>query len=49
MNLITGSSIETDRFFISLVFSKVRHRKLSAETEVVRRVLIPLSPPDEKQ
>jgi hypothetical protein len=44
-----SASIETDRFFISLVFSKVCHRKLSAETEVVRQVLIPLSPPDEKK
>jgi hypothetical protein len=38
--------VETDRFSISLVFSSVRHRKVSDQTEVVRRVVIPLSPPN---
>jgi hypothetical protein len=36
-----SASVETDRFHISLVFSEVRHRKVSDETEVVRRVLLP--------
>jgi hypothetical protein len=35
-------SFETDRFYISLVFSEVRHRKLSDETGTVRRVVIHL-------
>lgn len=37
-----SASIETDRFYISLVFSEVRYRKLSDETGVVRKVVIPL-------
>jgi len=37
-----AASIETDRFCIALVFNQVRHRKLSNETGVVRKVLIPL-------
>lgn len=39
-----SASIETDRFYISLVFSEVRYRKLSDETGVVRKVIIPLQP-----
>jgi hypothetical protein len=39
-------NIETDRFCISLVFSEARHQKLSEETGVVRKVVIPLSAPD---
>ena len=39
-------SVETDRFCISLVFSEARHRELSGETGVVRKVLIPLSAPE---
>ena len=41
-----SASIETDRFYISLVFSEAHHRKLSDETGAVRKVLIPLSAPD---
>lgn len=41
-----SASIETDRFSISLVFSEVRHRKLSDDSGVVQSVLIPLSGPD---
>ena len=41
-----SASIETDRFYISLVFSEVRHRQLSDDTGLVRKVLIPLSAPD---
>jgi hypothetical protein len=37
-----SASIETDRFRISLIFSDVRHRKLSDEIGVVRKVLLPL-------
>ena len=39
-------SIETDQFYISLIFSEARHRKLSDEVDVVRKVLIPLSKSD---
>ncbi len=35
-----SATIETDRFSISLVFSEVRHRKLSDETGLVRQVVI---------
>jgi len=42
-------SIETDRFCISLVFSKARHQKLSDETGTVRKVVIPLLSPDNIQ
>jgi len=42
-----SASIETERFCISLVFSEARHRKLSDEAGVVRKVLIPLSAADE--
>jgi hypothetical protein len=35
-------TIETDRFRMSLVFSEVRHRKLSDETGVVRQSVIHL-------
>jgi hypothetical protein len=38
-------SIETDRFYIALTFSGVRHRKLSDDVNVVKQVLIPLSVP----
>jgi hypothetical protein len=37
-----SASIETDRFCISLIFSEARHRKVSDEVGIVRRVLIPL-------
>jgi hypothetical protein len=37
-----SASVTTDRFHISLVFSEVRHRKVSEETGVVRQGLIPL-------
>lgn len=37
-----SASIETDRFCISLIFSEVRHRKLSDETRVVRQSVIHL-------
>lgn len=37
-----SASIETDLFFISLIFSAVLHRKLSDETGVIRQVLIPI-------
>jgi hypothetical protein len=40
-----SASVETDGFCISLVFSEVRHRKVSDEVGVVRRVLIPLPGP----
>jgi hypothetical protein len=43
-----SASIQTDRFSISLVFSSVFHHKLSEGTEVVRQVVIPLSPPTRK-
>jgi hypothetical protein len=39
-----SASIETDRFCISLVFSDVRHRKVSDEVGIVGRVLIPIPP-----
>lgn len=41
-----SASIETDRFYIWLVFSEVRHHKLSDRTDTVRQVLIPLSASD---
>lgn len=44
-----SASVETDRFYISLVFSDVRHRKLSDEVGVVRKVVIPLSASDKIQ
>jgi len=37
-----SASIETDRFYIPLVFSEVRLRKCSDETDVVRKVIIHL-------
>ena len=37
-----SATIETDCFYISLVFSGVRHRKLSDETGVVRQAVIHL-------
>jgi hypothetical protein len=37
-----SANIDTDRFYISLVFSEVRHRKLSDETGVVRQAVIHL-------
>ena len=37
-----SASVETDRFYISLIFSEARHRKVSDEVGIVRRVLIPL-------
>jgi hypothetical protein len=44
-----SASVETDRFCISLVFSEVRHRKLSNDIGVVRKVIIPPSAPDKLQ
>jgi len=40
--LMYSASIETDRFCISLIFSEVRHRKLSDETGVVGQSVIHL-------
>lgn len=37
-----SASIETDRFRIDLVFSEIRHRRLSEDTGVVRQVVIHL-------
>jgi hypothetical protein len=37
-----SASIETDRFSIVLVFSEVRHRKISEDTGVVRQTVIHL-------
>ena len=37
-----SASIETDQFYISLVFSEVRHHKLSDKTDVVRQAIIHL-------
>jgi hypothetical protein len=37
-----SASVETDLFHISLVFSEVRHRKLSDETGLVRQTVIHL-------
>jgi len=37
-----SATIETDRFSISLIFSDVRHRRLSAEAAVVRQSVISL-------
>jgi hypothetical protein len=37
-----SASVETDLFYISLVFSEVRHRKLSDETGLVRQSVIHL-------
>jgi len=37
-----SATIETDRFTISLIFSDVRHRKLSGETGTVRQSVIHL-------
>ncbi len=44
-----SASVETDRFYISLVFSDVRHRRLSDEIGTVRKVVIPLSASDKIQ
>jgi hypothetical protein len=44
-----SASVETDRFCILLVFSDARHRKVSDEVGVVRRVLIPLPTPGKVQ
>jgi len=44
-----SASIETDRFYISLVFGGIHHRKLTDDTGVVRKVLIPLSSSDKIQ
>jgi hypothetical protein len=49
MRPMYSASVETDRFYISLVFSDVRHQKLSDEIGVVRRVVIPLSASDTNQ
>jgi hypothetical protein len=43
-----SASVETDRFRISLVFSDVRHRKISNDVGLVRQVVIHLSPPPNK-
>jgi hypothetical protein len=37
-----SASIETGRFSITLVFSEIRHRKISEETGVVRQSVIHL-------
>jgi hypothetical protein len=44
-----SARVETDLFCISLVFSDVRHRKLSDEIGTVQKVLIPLSASDKIQ
>ena len=37
-----SANVQTDRFSLTIVFSSIRHRKLSEQTGVVRQVLIPL-------
>lgn len=39
-----SASIETDQFCISFIFSGVIHRKISAQIDIVRQVIIPLPP-----
>jgi len=39
---IYSASIETDQFCISVIFSNVRHRKLSDDTNLVRQTVISL-------
>jgi hypothetical protein len=41
---IYSAVVETDLFCILLLFSGVRHRKISDQTDVVRLVVTPLSP-----
>ena len=40
-----AAMIETDRFSISLIYSTVGHRKVSDQSDLVRRVVIPLTTP----
>jgi hypothetical protein len=37
-------TLETDRFFIRLVFNDIRYRKVSESTETIAAVTIPLKP-----
>ncbi len=38
-------NLETDRFFLRLVFHSIRSEKISDDTSTISKVTIPLSPP----